>query len=197
MKGQRTVGRYRTIDLTLFALMLILSETLIVSAATRWFPNEPYTVSVVAAITAIVMIRWGPWGGLHAALGGVVFCLASHGTAAQYLIYGLGNLAGLGALGLIRLWGAEEIRMDPLKTLGYGLITLLLMQLGRAALALALGAGIGECTGFFTTDVVSLLFTLVILWIARRLDGILENQRHYLLRIAKEQEAEKEDFDEG
>ena len=31
----------------------------------------------------------------------------------------------------------------------------------------------------------ALLFTGVILWIARRLDGIFENQKHYLLRIHK------------
>lgn len=191
------MGRYRAIDLSLFALMLVLSETVIVSAATRWFPNEPYTVSVVAAITAIVMIRWGPWAAIHAVLGGLVFCLASHGTGQQYAIYCLGNLLGLGALALVRWWGDERIRGDTVKTLAYGLAALLLMQLGRAAAALALGANPAGCAGFFTTDVGSLLFTLVILWIARRLDGIMENQRHYLLRIAKEQEAEKEDFDEG
>ena len=53
----------------MFALMLTVAETIAVTAARRWFPNEPYTVSVTPAITTIVMMRWGPWAGLHAVLG--------------------------------------------------------------------------------------------------------------------------------
>ena len=95
MKGQRTVGRYRAIDLTLFAVMLAVFEWIVVTASTRWFPNEPYTVSVVPVVTAIVMFRWGPWAAIHAALGGLVFCRASGGGASQYVIYAMGNLLSL------------------------------------------------------------------------------------------------------
>ena len=55
MKKQLTVGQYRAMDLFFFALMMAVSESVIVLAATRWFPNEPYTVSVVAAVVAIVL----------------------------------------------------------------------------------------------------------------------------------------------
>jgi RNA polymerase sigma factor (sigma-70 family) len=89
-------------DLVLFAIMLAIFESLVVIAARRWFPNEPYTVSVAPAITAIVMMRWGPWAGLHAALGGAVFCLVSGARPAHYAIYIIGNLFSLGALGLIK-----------------------------------------------------------------------------------------------
>lgn len=50
MNRHRTLKRYRNIDLGLFALMLIVAEYLIIRAATRWFPAQPYTVSVAAAI---------------------------------------------------------------------------------------------------------------------------------------------------
>ena len=46
-----------------------------------------------------------------------------------------------------------------------------------------LGAAARNCLGFFTTDALSLLFTGVVVWTARRLDGIFEDQKHYLLRI--------------
>ena len=49
-----------------------------------------------------------------------------------------------------------------------------------------LGGPADGVLGFFTTDALSILFTLVILWIARRLDGVYEDQKHYLLRIQKE-----------
>ncbi|MBQ9300030.1 MAG: hypothetical protein IJ214_05920 [Clostridia bacterium] len=194
MKGQMTVGRYRAVDLSLFALMLIVFETVIVSAATKWFPSEPYTVSLVAAITAIVMMRWGIWAALHAVVGGIVFCLVSHATGRQYAVYCAGNLLGLGALLWIRLWGAERLREDSLKSLLYAFTVLLLMQLGRAAVALLLGAKPEAAVGFITTDVVSYLFTLLIVWIVRRLDGVFEDQIHYLRRVNKEREEEKGGF---
>lgn len=191
MKGRLSVSQYRAIDLSLFAVMLIVFENILVSAATKWFPSEPYSVSLVAAITAIVMMRWGPWALIHAVLGGLVFCRASHGTGPQYVIYCLGNALGLGALGLKKALGAENIRQDALQSLLFGGAALLLMQLGRALVSLVYGAAPLEALGFFTTDVISLLFTLVIVWIVRRLDGMFEDQKHYLLRVQKEQEEEK------
>ena len=56
LKGRFSVGQYRAIDLTLFAFMLIIFETIAVSAATRWFPAEPYTVSDYY-VTAFFFIR--------------------------------------------------------------------------------------------------------------------------------------------
>lgn len=180
--GRRlTFAQYRAIDLTLFALMLCVSETLIVTAATFWFPDQLYTVSAAGAVVAIVLMRWGPWAGLHAALGGILYALLAHGTAAQTLIYCVGNLFALLALLPLRFLGGERIRCDATYSVLFGLMTLLLMQGGRALTALALG--LPRCLGFFTTDALSLLFTGVIVWIARRQDGIFEDQKHYLLRV--------------
>ena len=180
--------QYRAIDLSLFALILFVSESLIVRAARFWFPDQLYTVSATAAVTAIVMIRWGPWAAVHALLGGLVFSLNSGGSARQTLVYCAGNLLGLLMLVPLRLLGWERIRGDAFLSVCFGLLTLLLMQLGRALTALVLGSAFRSCPGFFTTDALSLLFTGLILWIARRLDGIFENQKHYLLRIHKEEE---------
>lgn len=194
MNRQRTVGQYRAMDLALFAIMLAVFENVLVTAATRWFPNEPYTVSVVPALTAIVMMRWGPWAAIHAALGGAVFCFASGAGPRHYLIYCLGNLAGLGALFWIRRFTAEGVREDASRSLLFGGTVCLLMQLGRALVSVLLGAAPAAALGFFTTDAVTLLFTLVLVWIARRLDGVFEEQRHYLLRIHRQEK--EEDFDE-
>ncbi len=171
--------------------MLGVFESVLVNAATRWFPNEPYTVSVTAAVTAIVMMRWGPWAAIHAVLGGAVFCHFSGAAPRQYLIYCGGNLLSLAALGLRRGLGEEAIRTDALKTLLFGLAVALLMDAGRALLALVTGAPLHAALGFFATDTVTVLFTLVIVWIARRLDGVWEDQQHYLLRLREEQEKER------
>ena len=188
MNRQLTFRQYRAIDLTLFAVMLCISETVIVRAARFWFPDQLYTVSAVGALTAVVLMRWGGFAAVHALLGGLVFSLVSGGTASQTLIYCAGNLLSLLMLLPRRLLGAERIRTDGFLSVGFGLCTLLFMQLGRALTALAMGADSESCLGFFTTDALSLLFTGVIVWIARRLDGIFEDQKHYLLRVNRAEE---------
>ena len=191
MNRQWSVAQYRAMDLGMFAGMLLLSETLIVNAATRWFPDQLYTVSAVAAVTAIVLMRWRGWGAVHALLGGVLYCFLSGGAGRQYLIYGLGNLLCLGVLFPLERLGSERVREDSFLTVAFALSVQLLMQLGRAVMALCLGASWGSCLGFFTTDALSLLFTGLVVWIARRLDGVFEDQNHYLLRIHKERKEEK------
>ena len=60
---------------------------------------------------------------------------------------------------------------------------MLLTQAGRAVIAMILGTAPAAAAGFITTDVITYIFTITIVWIASRLDGILEDQRHYLQRI--------------
>lgn len=191
MKGSKAYARYRLIDLGLFAVMLTVFEGILVMASTRWFPQEPYTVSVTAAVTAIVLMRWGPWAAVHALLGGFAFCMASGAAPRQYWIYCGGNLLSLAALALRKGLGEENIRTDALKSLLLGLTVVLLMDAGRALLSLLTGAALSSALGFFTTDVVTVLFTLMIVWIVRRLDGVWEDQEHYLLRLREEQERER------
>lgn len=76
MGKKRSWKQYRAIDLTMFAGMLVIFEFIIVMAARFWFPGQPFTVSLVAAITTIVYMRWGCWGVIHAMLGGS--CLQLH-----------------------------------------------------------------------------------------------------------------------
>ena len=200
-----TLKQYRNLDLFLFAVMLIISESLIVNAAIRWFPDQLYTVSVCAAIVSIVLMRWGPWAAVHAVLGGLVYCFFSGGRPEQYLIYCAGNLFALLSLIWFRIFGKERISEDGILTVFFALATQLFMQLGRAVTAFILlraspgsappgtqsfAGALSFCIGFITTDALSGLFTAVILWIARRQDGLFEDQKHYLLRI---QEAEKEE----
>ena len=92
---------------------------------------------------------------------------------------------------VVKAKGDEYIRSDGLRAMAFGLGVLLLMQLGRALTAMMFGAAVSAVTGFFLTDSVSAMFTLIVMWIVRRLDGILENQYHYLVRIRREREREE------
>ena len=83
---------------------------------------------------------------------------------------------------------------DPVWTILYGAFTLLMMQTGRAVVAMILGGSLREALMFYATDALSYVFTAVILWIARRLDGIFEDQKAYLVRLHEQMEAEKEEI---
>lgn len=187
MKQQLTWKQYRTIDLALWGLMLVIFEYILIRSALWWFPDQPYTVSLAAAIASIVYMRWGWWGGIHAVLAGAVFCFFYDGRPDQYIIYILGNLFSLATVPVLKRLGPERVRAGQYSSLLFPLAVILLMQTGRAVTAAVLGVPLPEALGFFTTDALSILFTLVILWIARRLDGIYEDQKHYLLRIHEEE----------
>lgn len=191
MNRQLSFAQYRAIDLAIWAGILAVVQWVIQTAATVWFPRELYVVSPVAAIVAIVMMRWGPWAILHAALGGAVFALSAGGNGQHFLIFALGNMASLAAL-LILLPGKEKVRENSFLSLMFALAVQLSMLLGRAAMALLLGASLQEALGFITTDILSVLFTLVVIWIARRADGLFEDQKHYLLRLERERQQRRE-----
>ena len=187
MKRQRSWKEYRAIDLALMGVALAVFEFIILRAANWWFPGQPFIVSLAAPVTAIVYMRWGWWGALHAVEAGLVFCFFSGGAGAQYLVYCAGNLFSVLAVLLLNRVGKERVRTGHLSLI-FPLLVQLLMQAGRALVALALGFGPAEAVGFFTTDSLSLLFTFVIIWIARKLDGVYEDQKHYLLRVHAEKE---------
>ena len=188
-----TFKQYRRIDLAIFAAILSLTEFLVVRAAKAWFPDQLYTVSVTAAVTAIVMMRWGPFAGIHAALGGLVYSWVSGGNVQQFVIYIAGNGLSMAAMLLFKAFGKEKIRTSFLLTLLYALSVILLMQIGRGLVALIFGSGIEVIWKFMTTDALSDLFTMLVVWVASRLDGIFEDQKHYLLRQQKEREEQQND----
>lgn len=191
MNRQISFGQYRAIDLSILSAVLVLCQFLTHLATSFWFPEQLYVVSPVAGMTALVMMRWGAYAAIPAVLGGVVFTALSGGTAQHFLIYGVGNLASLLALLMFRLYGKERIRKESFLAVVFAIAVQLLMQLGRAALAAAFGHSAAACLGFITTDVLSILFTVFIVWTVRRIEGLFEDQKNYLLRIQQEQQVER------
>lgn len=179
-------------DLVFFCVILAVTQTIITRAASGWFADQIYVVSPAAAVTAIVMMRWGLYAAIPAAVGGLVISLASGGSWIHILIYGAGNLAALGAMLLFRVWDRQAVRDKTGRSLGFAALVQGLMLLGRALAALLTGRGPEAAWGFITTDTLSIVFTMVVIWIARRVDGLFEDQKHYLRRIRNELDAEND-----
>jgi hypothetical protein len=191
MDRQISFSQYRNIDLTIMTAVLAISQFAIHIASSFLYPEQLYVVSPVAAVVALVMMRWSGYAAIHALFGGLFFTALSGGTWQHFVIYGAGNLLSLAALVMFKIWDKERIRKDVILSLVFALCTQLLMQLGRAGIAGVLGFTAAECLGFITTDILSALFTLFIIWIVRRIEGLFEDQKHYLLRINSEQKVER------
>lgn len=190
MKRQISFSQYRAIDLTIMGVLLIISQGLISIASATVYADQLYVVSTVGAVTALVLMRWNGWAAIHAVLGGIVYTALSGGGWQQYLIYCGGNLLSLLALVLFRWPGKEKIRQDALTTMFFALCVQLFMQLGRAGAAYLLGYPAGVCFGFITTDALSILFTVCVIWVSRRIEGLFEDQKKYLLRVQGERQVE-------
>lgn len=188
MKRQITLSEYRTIDLAILTGLMAVSQLVIHIAISRWHAEQTgYIVSPVAAVVALVMMRWGIWSIIPALVGGLILPMLSGGTTQQMLIYSTGNLLAMLALLYLKILGKESIRGNAVLSLVFAALVQLLMQFGRAAVAFLLDHPLQACWDFITTDAMSILFTLVIIWIVRRVEGLFEDQKHYLLRIQQEQ----------
>ena len=193
MEKRMSINRYRLIDLGIFAVILIIFES-IASKAALSFSSQPYSISIVSAITCIIFMRWGIYGCFHAALGGFVFCFVTGGSADQYIIYMVGNLFSAAALLLLKRIGPDRIREKLSLSLLLSVLVSLLMQLGRGIVAVVLGASPDMIAGFVLTDSISTVFAMVIIGITRKLDGVFEDQKSYLIRLNRE---ENKDIEEG
>lgn len=191
MNRQISFSQYRAIDLAILSVVLAVCQFLTHLASSFWFPEQLYVVSPVAGMTALVMMRWSAWAAIPAGLGGMLFVWMSGGSLQQMLIYVIGNLVSLAALILFQLFGKERVRKDSFLAVTFAIAVQLLMQLGRAAMGFLFGFPTAAIIGFITTDILSILFTVFIVWTVRRIEGLFEDQKSYLLRIQREQQVER------
>lgn len=189
-----TFKQYRAIDLTIMGIILLICEFLTTTAATKWFPDELYTLSPTITVVCIVMMRWNGYAAIHALLGGMVYCFASGAQDKQIIIYCIGNCFALAALALFKLLGKEKIRSKFYFTILFTVAAFICTQAGRWIISIALGGSVNSFGAFVTADLITLLFTIVVVLISRKADGLFEDQKNYLIRTEEERrkkEAEK------
>lgn len=184
--------KYKVIDLLIFTGLYLLLEFLISLAATRWFPEQPYIVSLMLPFLLLVMMRWDKWAGILALLSAPFYVLIYGGEGTRYLVFLLGNVGFMALLAFLLPIGKKKVRDSIFLTLCYVLIGFLSLELFRG-----LGAMIFEHAGveiiwtFMWTDMLSLVFSLVVIFIARIIDGIFEDQKAYCFRKYRERQEEQ------
>ena len=190
--NQITFEQYRSIDLAIFTFVLAVFEAITTVATTKWFYAQPVAISISLALVCVVMMRWSFRAVIPAVAGGFVFCIASGATIEQYLIYCIGNVFALLALGIIKIFDKETIRKSVPKLGLFVLTAYVGMVLGRWLVSLFFGGDLTALLVYATTDIISLLFAEIILLILRNTDGMIEDQKAYLLRVDRERKEEQE-----
>lgn len=190
---KRSFEQYRAIDLTIMGVILAVCEFLTTNAAAKWFPGELYALSPTIAVVCIVMMRWGGFAAIHAVLGGLVYSLTLGGDWKQIITYCAGNCFMLIALTWFKVLGKEKVRSKYYWTLLFTLNAFLGAQIGRFAVSVAMGGSFsfGAFGTFLANDVITMLFSIVVVLISRRADGLFEDQKNYLIRTEEERKREE------
>ena len=187
-----TFKQYRNIDLSIFAVLTILSEGIATLATGRWFAAQPVAISTTFVFICIMMMRWGGFAAISAALGGLVFCIASGAEIQQIVIYCVGNCFALLAMLWFKVFKKDEIRLDFFKLVIFVLSAYISMQLGRWLISLCFGGKLWNLVGYLAVDVISLLFAVVLMLILRKQEGMIEDQKAYLFRLDRQKREEQE-----
>ena len=191
MDKQITFKQYRNIDIGILCLLTAVFELIATFATSKWFPGQPMAISITLAIILITVHRWNLYAALVAVVGGAAFCIASSASAEHFLIYCGGNLFSLLSLAIFKLFGKEAVKKSFFKTLLFAAVAYVSVVVGRFLLSLPFGAGFSELVGFLVSDVLSLLFAVVLLWLFKDVDGLVEDQKAYLFRLERERQAKK------
>lgn len=191
--NQITFKQYRTIDILILVALTTLFEGIATLATAKWFALQPVAISIGLAMACILMMRWGIQAAFAAFASGFVFCILSGATIQQFTIYCIGNCFALLGMVWFRVFGKERIRNS------LWLVTLFVstsyagMIIGRSLLAIVFGDSWGTFVTFATTDIMSLVFAVLVIALFRKTDGMLEDQKTYLLRLDKQKKETRDE----
>lgn len=185
-----TVEQYRNVDLMMWIVMTLIFETITTMATIKWFYLQPVALSITLALVCAVMMRWNGYAAIIAAVGGLVVCIISGANIEQYIIYCIGNMFALIAMLLMKYLGKEKIQNGFLNKVLFATVAYVGMVLGRWIISLFFGGDFTAFTVYITTDIMSLLFAVMILHILGKCDGMIEDQKAYLQRVWEEDEEE-------
>ena len=184
--------QYKYTDLFFFALILGISELLVFCAFRFWFADvtERFYINFMLAIALTVIMRWGWYGGLFAVADGVILCAVEGGDWKMYLTYIIGNACILSVLLLTKFVGKERIRVKWYLSLAYVAAGWVSVNLGIACMNAIFGKNFLSAfltgLGFGVYGALPFITAFVVVMILRHLNGMFEDQKHYLLRADKE-----------
>lgn len=192
--GSRLISlkQYKFNDLFLFAVILIAFD-LIVHFATIWLADDAaiYAFALTVPMVLLIMMRWG-WQAVFFAVGDAILLTVLNNPTVweSYLSYILGNSTILLLLIPMRYIGKQKIAEKWPLTVLFVILGWLISNFSYTIIQWICGVdfvwALKSNFTFNMTGLLALAMGIVIMLIMRKLDGLFEDQIHYLKRLDDE-----------
>ena len=187
-----SLNRYKATDLTILLIIMCAIETISLLVLKR--VGSQFVLSVIVPVTLIVFIRWNAFGLIHAFVGGILEAavityyngdMTLFTVARSATIYGVGYLCTAAAM-LTFIKGKDAVTGKWWLTALYALIAFIAMCLGRAVTATIFGEEfLSILLEYLLREALNLIFTVLVLLVARRQNGFLSDQKEYFYSARK------------
>ncbi|MBD5585602.1 MAG: hypothetical protein HDQ88_11005 [Clostridia bacterium] len=197
--GVVSYNQYKLVDILLFMVIMTALEAVNVFAIRVWFADSviTFSVSLMFTVSLIVLVRWNWLGAIFPPLHGVLYSAFLGAPVETYVIYAVGNSFLLFTWFLFKVIPKEKLFSRWYLTLIYPVIAFVLVIFGRALVALCFGNDFLAILGTnFYAESLNAVFALMALLVLRRADGMLEDQKTYLKRVAREKDEAQTQKDE-
>lgn len=188
-----SIGQYRTTDLIIFAVILVIFDLLEYYASILFGNAAIFAFCLTIPITLVIMIRWG-WYSVFYAVGDGVLLAALYNPSMwqSYLCYGIGNGAIMLLLIVVKLAGKKKIASKYYWTMLFVVGGWVLQNFALTVMNAICGypfvSSLSSNFGFGITGLLSLAMGIAISLVLRKLDGMYEDQVAYLKRLKGERE---------
>ena len=193
--GSRLISlkRYRATDLFLFAIILIIFDLLSHFVTILMPAGVLYMFTLTVPIVLLILVRWGWWGVFFAIGDGILLSvLKSPSVWQSYVAYTAGNSAMLLLLIPLHYIGKEKIAGKWHLTALFVVLGWIISNLVCSTMQCIFGVGFVKALlaniSFGVNGLLSLAIGMALVLILRKLDGMFEDQIHYLKRLDRERQ---------
>lgn len=184
-----SLKKYRIVDLFILAIIMTVLEVICIVFSTLL--NAFFVLSLATVFVLIVMMRWSAFGLIHAVLSGVVFALTENYLAKtlntsidEIVVYGIGNSFIAVELLLFKFIGKEKICKGNWYLVLYAFVGYVSVCLGRAVMGIFFDVNFfSGLLQQFTTEALDFVFSIIILFITNRQEGMFCDQKKYFNEV--------------
>ncbi len=192
-----SLGKYRAIDLAILTFVACGLDAILLFFKSRLAGLTYFWLSCSMIVSLIAMIRWSWWGLIPTIVSAVFYMLFSYYAMGKLLtvtadgtilkstvIYAVGTLFISIEMLYIHLLKKDRICRAGWLLVLYVVIGYLSIVLGRTVVALCFGDDfLISLVGYLQADSLNIIWTIIILFIANKQDGMLCDQKEYFLEV--------------
>lgn len=185
MNKGMSLNLYRFIDIFIFSFIGLIFEYLAYKFLLVY--DYPYfSISLTVLMSSLIMMRWNKYSFIYPFTSGIFYVFLNKGNVINYLIYGFGNLFILFNLLLLNK-KRKDIKNKALMNSLYITNSFILICFGRSIVSIFYDNNfIDSFVSFLGTESLNYVFTLIILNLIRKIEGLYEDQVEYIKRIKLE-----------